>query len=91
MLSNRLMLCSTNGKCPCTCNYATDPTCTCRDLAQTINVTLAKTPVYAVYPLTYVQSFNSKPYEVMPCTTQNQTDLSDVLLLSIHSRPLAFA
>ncbi|KAK9858858.1 hypothetical protein WJX84_008886 [Apatococcus fuscideae] len=64
---------STNGKCPCSCNYATDPTCTCRDLAQTINVTLTKTPVYAVYPLTYVQSFNSKPYEAVILTGGSHT------------------
>ena len=57
--------CSTDGKCPCTCNYATDAGCTCRDLAQSINVTMTKSPVYATYPLTYVKSFNSKPYEAV--------------------------
>lgn len=58
--------CSSDGNCPCTCNYATDIGCTCRDLAQSVNVTITKTPVYATYPLTYQQAFNFKPYEV--CT-----------------------
>ena len=61
------MPCSSDGTCPCTCNYATDASCTCRDLAQSINVTLTKTAVYNTYPLTYVQAFNYAPYEV--CST----------------------
>lgn len=55
--------CSSDGVCPCSCDYTTDSSCTCRDLAQSINVTLTKSAVMATYPLTYVQSFNSKPYE----------------------------
>ena len=58
--------CSSDGVCPCTCNYASDPGCTCRDVASAINVTLSKTPVYASYPLQYVQSYNYQPYEVRP-------------------------
>ena len=61
--------CSADGTCPCTCNYVTDASCTCRDLAQSINVTMTKSPVYATYPLTYVQSFNSKPYEQVTMRT----------------------
>ena len=57
------LFCSTDGVCPCTCDYTTDASCTCRDLTQSINVTMTKSPVYATYPLTYIQSFNSKPYE----------------------------
>ncbi len=55
--------CSATGTCPCSCNYATDAGCTCRDLTQAINVQMTKSPVYASYPLTYAQAFNSKPYE----------------------------
>ncbi|KAK9805195.1 hypothetical protein WJX72_005302 [[Myrmecia] bisecta] len=54
---------SPDGACPCKCNYATDASCQCRDLAQAMNVVITKTPVYATYPLTYLKSFNSKPYE----------------------------
>lgn len=50
--------------CPCTCNYATDSTCQCRDLAETLNVTITKSAVYASYPLIYQQAFNYQPYEV---------------------------
>ncbi|KAK9799370.1 hypothetical protein WJX73_004741 [Symbiochloris irregularis] len=64
---------STDGACPCTCNYATDAVCTCRDLAQSINVTLTKTPVYATYPLTYQQAFNYKPYEAVILTGAGNT------------------
>lgn len=56
---------STDGVCPCTCNYATDPTCSCRDIASPVNVTVTKSPVYATYPLIYEKSYNSKPYEVL--------------------------
>ena len=55
---------SADGTCPCSCNYATDPSCACRDIERSINVTLTKTAVYATYPLLYVQSFNYKPVEV---------------------------
>ena len=58
------LLFSSNGVCPCTCNYATTPSCGCRDLAQTINVSFAKSPVYSTYPLTYMQAFNYQPTEV---------------------------
>ena len=57
---------STDGVCPCTCDYVADASCTCRDLAGAVNVTLAKSAVYASYPLQYVQTFNYKPYEVRP-------------------------
>lgn len=51
-------------QCPCPCDYAADPECTCRDLRQNISVAATKTPVYASYPLTYRQDFNGRPYEV---------------------------
>ena len=56
---------SSTGNCPCPCNYATDPTCTCRDLQQPLNLGLTKTPVMGSYPLQYLQSFNYKPYEII--------------------------
>jgi hypothetical protein len=56
--------CSEDGKCPCSCDYVTDPTCGCRDIAGGVDVSLTKTPVYATYPLLYARSFNAKPYEV---------------------------
>ena len=55
--------CSPDGECPCTCDYASDASCTCRDVASPLNVTLTKTAATATYPLQYVQSFNAKPYE----------------------------
>lgn len=62
-------ICSGSSGCPCHCNYATDSTCQCRDLAQMLNVTVTKSAVYASYPLIYQQAFNYQPYEVgmKPC------------------------
>ena len=40
-----------------------------RPLAQPIVVSVTKTPVWAVYPLTYRQSANAKPYEAVALTT----------------------
>eukprot|EP00803_Ostreobium_quekettii_P007181 evm.model.scf_511.1 EVM.evm.TU.scf_511.1 scf_511:48050-50383(-) len=58
------MGCVGSPECPCPCNYASDRTCSCRDLGQKLSINLQKTPVSAAYPLTYVQSFNAKPTEV---------------------------
>jgi len=55
---------STDGVWPCTCDHVADASCACRNLAGAVNVTLAKSAVYASYPLQYVQTFNYKPYEV---------------------------
>lgn len=70
-LKGALDLCSANGVCPCSCNYATDSGCQCRDIKQAINVTLTKSAVYATYPLTYVKAFNYQPYEVTNSRTCN--------------------
>ena len=51
------------GGCPCTCAYGTDPGCQCRSLPTPLNITLTKTPTVAVYPLTYLQSFDEQPFE----------------------------
>jgi hypothetical protein len=47
--------CSPTGSCPCPCDYSTDASCTCRDLATPLLVSLTKTPVAASYPLQYLQ------------------------------------
>jgi hypothetical protein len=61
---------SPTGACPCPCDYARDAGCGCRDLergagagAGALTLSFAKTPVYAAYPLTYLQSFNWRPTE----------------------------
>ena len=64
MITSGCAVCSGSSGCPCHCNYATDSTCQCRDLAQTLNVTITKSAVYASYPLIYQQAFNYQPYEV---------------------------
>ncbi|KAF6259714.1 dihydrouridine synthase-domain-containing protein [Scenedesmus sp. NREL 46B-D3] len=56
---------SSTGQCPCPCNYASDASCGCRDLASSLTVSLSKGPLWASYPLTYLQSFNYKPYEAI--------------------------
>lgn len=56
--------CSPTDQCPCPCNYATDPTCACRDLRQEVSVAATKSPVYASYPVTFYRYFNGRPYEV---------------------------
>ncbi|KAG1674972.1 hypothetical protein FOA52_014767 [Chlamydomonas sp. UWO 241] len=56
---------SPDGSCPCPCNYQTDPTCNCRDLAAPLSLTVTKTPVWASYPMQYITSFNYKPYEAV--------------------------
>lgn len=57
------LVCSS--ECPCPCNYASDVGCDCHDLQEKIVLNLAKTPVFATYPLTYIQSFNGRPKEVV--------------------------
>ncbi|CAG9465795.1 unnamed protein product [Pedinophyceae sp. YPF-701] len=54
---------SPDGQCPCSCNYATDPGCICRDVQDTFTVTLTKSPIYASYPLEYVKSFPGRAIE----------------------------
>ena len=78
--------CSTDGVCPCTCDYVVDASCTCRDLAGAINVTLSKSAVYASYPLQYVQTFNYKPYEVRRRTTSGTLCLSIFNWQNLHTR-----
>eukprot|EP00882_Tetradesmus_deserticola_P031406 GHRQ01035511.1.p1 GENE.GHRQ01035511.1~~GHRQ01035511.1.p1 ORF type:complete len:197 (+),score=37.95 GHRQ01035511.1:158-748(+) len=56
---------SSTGQCPCPCNYASDASCGCRDLSSSLTVSLSKGPLWASYPLTYLQSFNYKPYETI--------------------------
>lgn len=41
---------------------------TVRQLAEPYKITVIKTPVYVVYPLTYIQTFNGKPYELVATT-----------------------
>ena len=55
--------------CPCACNYATDASCKCRDLRDSLTLTLAKSPVHATYGLTYVRSFNHWPVEKVQYTS----------------------
>ena len=55
---------STDNKCPCTCVYGQDHGCECRDLRRSIAVSVTKTPVFAVYPLSQPRNFNGRPYEV---------------------------
>ena len=55
---------SPTGACPCPCFYAEDPTCACRDLRRSIKVSVTKTPVDAVYPLSQPRMFNGRPHEV---------------------------
>ncbi|GIL53994.1 hypothetical protein Vafri_9547 [Volvox africanus] len=56
---------SPDGNCPCSCNAATDPNCSCRDLQAPMRVSLTKSALWASYSLQYVNSFNWKPYEVI--------------------------
>lgn len=56
---------SPTGRCPCPCDYARDPGCTCRDLTSPMRVALTKSRMWASYPLQFLQSFNYKPYEVV--------------------------
>lgn len=51
------------GRCPCQCNYVTQPSCDCRDLTTTAVVRVERSPVQASFPLTYLRTFNAKPYE----------------------------
>lgn len=56
---------SPTGACPCPCSAATTPGCTCVDFGSPLSISLTKTPAYLTYPLTYVQSFNAKPAELI--------------------------
>ena len=69
---------SSDGSCPCKCNYAEDPDCSCRDLSSAISIRVSRTPVLAEYPLTYFASYNSKVYEVGYCNAMSNND--DIVL-----------
>ncbi len=56
-----------------------DASCTCRNLAGALNITLSKSAVYASYPLQYVQTFNYKPYEVSPQRSRARPTLTRLL------------
>lgn len=76
---------SGSGGCPCTCNYATDPGCTCRNLKDTLNVTITKGAVYSSYPLIYQQAFNYRPTEVQHPDTSFFALLCILIFLNITS------
>lgn len=63
---------SSDGRCPCSCNYATDAGCGCRDLQQALSLRLTKSVLAASYPLTYLQSFNYKPTEIILRPSDNR-------------------
>jgi hypothetical protein len=52
--------CSPSGACPCPCNYAQDPSCTCRDLEAPVSISVTKSPVWASYPLQYMQAWPAR-------------------------------
>ncbi|GBF95275.1 hypothetical protein Rsub_08306 [Raphidocelis subcapitata] len=54
---------SPTGACPCPCDYASDLGCQCRDLTSPLRVNITKSPLWASYPLQYLQPFNWKPTE----------------------------
>ncbi|KAJ9505456.1 hypothetical protein QJQ45_026136, partial [Haematococcus lacustris] len=66
-----------SGSCPCPCNYAVDDSCTCRDLASPLQVSLTKTPMVASYPMQYLASFNFKPVEVVVRPSSRQCNAGD--------------
>ncbi|KAL6753619.1 hypothetical protein V8C86DRAFT_3019426 [Haematococcus lacustris] len=68
---------SPSGSCPCPCNYAVDDSCTCRDLASPLQVSLTKTPMVASYPMQYLASFNFKPVEVVVRPSSRQCNAGD--------------
>lgn len=49
--------------CPCPCDYSRDATCTCRDLAGPVSITVTKSAVSLLYPLTYARTVNYSPIE----------------------------
>lgn len=52
---------SPTGACPCPCNYASDASCSCRDLSSSLTVSLSKGPLWSSYPITYIQVGMRKP------------------------------
>lgn len=64
---------SPNGNCPCPCDYRNDSSCHCRDLRQIISISVTKTPVYALYPLSQPRIFNGRPYEEYIPTGSGET------------------
>ncbi|GAQ85247.1 hypothetical protein KFL_002260030 [Klebsormidium nitens] len=55
-----------------TLSAVTDATGTVRQLAEAYKISIVKTPVYATYPLSFLRSFNAKPYEEIILTNQCQ-------------------
>ena len=54
---------SPTGACPCPCDYATDLSCQCRDLVSPLRLNITKSPVWANYPIQYLQAVNWRPTE----------------------------
>lgn len=69
-LQYQLACISDNGKCPCDCDYSRDAGCTCRDLQGSITVSVTKSPVALLYPLTYAKTVNYYPIEKVEYTNQ---------------------
>lgn len=55
--------CSEDGACPCSCDYAVDQGCACRDLVGPVLFTMDKSTVHALYPLTFIKNTPLDPYE----------------------------
>ena len=62
------LVCSQDGKCPCSCNVAVDVGCNCRDLQGTISISVTKSPVALLYPITYLKTVNFYPIEKVQYT-----------------------
>ena len=69
-LQYQLLCVSEDGKCPCSCDYAKDRGCTCRDLQGSITVSVTKSPVALLYPLTYTKTVNYYPIEKVEYTNK---------------------
>ncbi len=52
----------------------------CRDLAAPLRVSLTKSPLWASYPMQYLQSYNWKPYEVVLRPSDKQCKVGAWLL-----------
>lgn len=81
-----MITCSDDGVCPCACNYAVDASCTCRDLAGAIIVTITRPPVVAVYRMKGIRSADFRPYEEVIYMQDNCDDSPLELVIQPSSR-----
>jgi hypothetical protein len=80
-------LCSDDGICPCTCNYAVHVGCTCRDLKGPVAINVNKSAVSVIYPGSYLRWVDQQPREETINTSSCNVEWSDNATCGVFRLP----